>query len=125
MKIDFENIQNRCEDACESSEYATLIDKVKKAKKIFLLGNGGLHFVSCHMATDLTRLIKDKVVYSFDSVGFITSNANDHGHEQVFLRWLETTILDSDDEGKVKWRWMNGTINNYWEGGGRKSRYDL
>jgi len=62
-----------------------------------LLGNGGLHFVSCHMATDMTRLIPDKVVYSFDSVGFITSNANDHGHEMLFLRWLETTLLETDD----------------------------
>ena len=68
-----------------------------KAKKIFLIGNGGLHFVSCHMATDMTRLISDKVVYSFDSVGFITSNANDHGHEMLFLRWLETTLLETDD----------------------------
>jgi phosphoheptose isomerase len=97
MIIDFENIQKRCEDACESAEYLSLVDKVNKAKKIFLLGNGGLHFVSCHMSTDLTRLIKDKAVYSFDSVGFITSNANDHGHEQVFLRWLETIILESDN----------------------------
>jgi len=97
MNINFENIQQRCEDASKSAEYLSLVDKVRKAKKIFLLGNGGLHYVSSHMATDLTRLILDKVVYSFDSVGFITSNSNDHGHEKLFLRWLETTILESDD----------------------------
>ena len=42
------------------------------------------------MATDLSRLIPGKAVYSFDSVGFITSNANDHGYEKIFIRWLET-----------------------------------
>ncbi len=90
MKIDFENIEQRCIDAIDSDEYGTLASKLNKAKKVFLLGNGGLHFVASHMATDLSRLIPDKAVYSFDSVGFITSNANDHGFEMLFTRWLET-----------------------------------
>ena len=90
MKIDFENIEQRCIDAIDSDEYRTLASKLNKAKKVFLLGNGGLHFVASHMATDLSRLIPDKAVYSFDSVGFITSNANDHGFEMLFTRWLET-----------------------------------
>lgn len=90
MLINFENIEQKCSDIINSSSYKDLVLKVDKSKKIFLLGNGGLHFVSSHMATDLTRLIKNKSVYSFDSVGFITSNANDHGYEQLFVRWLET-----------------------------------
>ena len=93
MKIDFENIEQRCRDAIASKDYGLLKDKVTKAKKIFLLGNGGLHYVASHMATDLSRLIPDKSVYSFDSVGFITSNANDHGFELLFVRWLETIAL--------------------------------
>ena len=90
MKINFENIEQRCHQAADSEEYQLFVDKVNKAKKIFLLGNGGLHFVAGHMSTDLTRLIPDKVAYSFDSVGFVTSNANDHGFEHLFVRWLET-----------------------------------
>ena len=74
MKIDFENIEQRCIDAIDSDEYAILASKINKAKKIFLLGNGGLHFVASHMATDLSRLIPDKAVYSFDSVGFLMSS---------------------------------------------------
>jgi len=93
MKIDFENIEQRCRDAIASKDYDILRSKVQKAKKIFLLGNGGLHYVASHMATDLSRLIPDKSVYSFDSVGFITSNANDHGFEHLFVRWLETIAL--------------------------------
>jgi D-sedoheptulose 7-phosphate isomerase len=93
MKIDFENIEQRCRDIIASDAYEVLADKVNKATKIFLLGNGGLHYVASHMATDLSRLIPNKAVYSFDSVGFITSNANDHGFEHLFVRWLETTVL--------------------------------
>ncbi len=96
MKIDFENIEQRCRDATASTAYATLTAKVNRAKKIFLLGNGGLHYVASHMATDLSRLIPDKSVYSFDSVGFITSNANDHGFEHLFVRWLETIAMVED-----------------------------
>ena len=90
MKIDFENIEQRCTNITDSDEYKMFVSKINKAKKVFLLGNGGLHFVASHMATDLSRLIPDKSVYSFDSVGFITSNANDHGFEMLFTRWLET-----------------------------------
>jgi len=90
MMINFENIEQKCNDVSSTEEYASLITKIQNAKKIFLIGNGGLHYVASHMATDLSRLIPDKAVFSFDSVGFITSNANDHGYNQIFVRWLET-----------------------------------
>ena len=98
LSIDFENIERRCAEIAQSEEYKQLVQKVKKVKKIFLMGNGGLHFVSSHMATDLSRLIPNKAVYSFDSVGFITSNANDHGFEHMFVRWLETVALVEEPE---------------------------
>ena len=98
LLIDFENIEQKCVDAVEKKEYKNLVTACKKAKKIFLIGNGGLHFVANHMATDLSRLIPDKAVYSFESVGFITSNANDHGFANMFVRWLETMALVEDPE---------------------------
>jgi D-sedoheptulose 7-phosphate isomerase len=94
--IDFENIEEKCREIVNSDDYQTLVDKVRKAKKIYLLGNGGLHFVAGHMSTDMTRLIPDKVAYSFDSVGFITSNANDHGFNHTFIRWLDNVTLPSE-----------------------------
>jgi phosphoheptose isomerase len=97
--IDFENIEARLVEKATTPEYHSLIDKVNKAKKIFLIGNGGLHYVASHMATDLSRLIPDKAVFSFDSVGFITSNANDHGYENLFARWLETVARVEDPNG--------------------------
>ena len=90
MKINFENIEGKCREVTNTKEYRSLSSKINIAKKIFILGNGGLHFVSSHMSTDLSRLIPDKSAYSFDSNGYITSNANDHGFEKIFTRWLET-----------------------------------
>ena len=99
MKIDFESIEQKTHDVIDSEAYSELVESVKQAKKIFLIGNGGLHYVASHMATDLSRLIPNKAVYSFDSVGFITSNANDHGYNQIFIRWLETiaSVEDPDE----------------------------
>ena len=91
VKIDFENISKKCEDVINSPAYDELVKKINNAKKIYLFGNGGLHYVSSHMATDMTRLIPEKVVFSFDSVGFITSSANDYGFNELYVRWLETT----------------------------------
>lgn len=90
LKIDFENIEKRCKEVISSNSYDVLVKKLDKSKKVFLFGNGGLHFVASHMSTDMSRLIPSKSVYSFDSVGFITSNANDHGFEELYVRWLET-----------------------------------
>jgi phosphoheptose isomerase len=96
MIINFENIEDKCKAASSKEEYQLLINKVNKAKRVYLIGNGGLHFVASHMSTDMSRLIPDKSVYSFDSVGFITSNANDHGYEMLFVRWLETIASIED-----------------------------
>lgn len=113
MLIDFENIEEKCSRAVSSKEYKILVEKVNKAKKIFLIGNGGLHFVSCHMATDLSRLIPDKSVYSFDNVGFITSNANDHGFERVFVRWLESiAFIENPDDCLVVGLSCSGNSSN-------------
>jgi len=113
MLIDFENIEQRCEDARQTDKFANLSAKINKAKKIFLLGNGGLHYVASHMATDLTRLISNKTVYSFDSVGFITSNANDHGYEQLFVRWLETmAMVENPDDCLVVGMSCSGNSSN-------------
>ena len=90
VKIDFENISIKCEEIINTPIYDELVKKISIAKKIYLFGNGGLHYVSSHMATDMTRLIPDKVVFSYDSVGFITSSANDYGFNELYVRWLET-----------------------------------
>ena len=89
--IDFENIEEKFKHVVESDSWKVLVSKFRKSNRIYLIGNGGLHFTAAHGATDCTRLIPDKLVMSFDSNGYITSCANDHGYENLFIRWLETS----------------------------------
>jgi D-sedoheptulose 7-phosphate isomerase len=96
-RIDFENIEAKLQGVLNSAEYADLTRRISRAKRVYLIGNGGLHFVACHAATDMSRLIPNKTIHSFDSVGYITSNANDHPWEMLFIRWLETITLKQDD----------------------------
>jgi len=100
MIIQFENLEEKFKKAVLSKDYYDLVKKIKNAERIYVIGNGGLHYVASHMATDMSRLIEDKSVYSFDSVGYITSNSNDHGFASVFIRWLET-IAKIDDPKKT------------------------
>ena len=102
VQIDFENIEQKCKEIINTQTYDALVKKIAKAKKIYLFGNGGLHYVASHMATDMTRLIPDKVVFSYDSVGFITSSANDYGFNELYVRWLETTsVVDNKEDSLV------------------------
>lgn len=113
MLTNFENIENKFESAIKNKSYEDLVNKILKAKRIYVIGNGGLHYVASHMATDMSRLIEGKVVYSFDSIGYITSNSNDHGFGQVFIRWLETSALvDDKDESLIIGMSCSGNSSN-------------
>ncbi len=100
-KIDFENVESKFIAAISSLQYNKLVEKILATKKIFLIGNGGLHFVAGHASTDMTRLIEGKAFFNFDSVGFMTSNANDHGYNQIFIRWLESVCVGIEKEEDV------------------------
>jgi phosphoheptose isomerase len=110
---DFEDLEHKYQTAIHSPEYQQLIKLVGNSRKIYVVANGGLHYVGSHMATDLTRLVPAKVVRSFDSFGFISSNANDHGWENTFVRWLETSaILDDPDTTMVYGMSCSGNSTN-------------
>jgi phosphoheptose isomerase len=96
MLIDFEHVEARVEQICNSPLYNLLVESVQEAEDVFIVANGGLHYVGSHLATDMCRLIPNRTFYSFDSFGFITSSANDYGYEQVFVRWLEATAGHKD-----------------------------
>jgi D-sedoheptulose 7-phosphate isomerase len=89
---DFESISDKRKLILRGAPYAKLVNYAAMHKNIYIIANGGLHYVASHMATDMSRLIKDKYVHSFDSFGFITSSANDYGFDSIFVRWLECCV---------------------------------
>ena len=63
-----------------------LISKIKAASRVYIIGNGGSHANSIHMANDLLACgIK---AYTLDPAT-LTATANDYGYELVFMRWIE------------------------------------
>jgi D-sedoheptulose 7-phosphate isomerase len=62
-----------------------LSDAVRKAKRVYLIGNGGSYANAVHIANDLLSVgVK---AYTLDPAT-LTAFGNDHGYETVFARWL-------------------------------------
>jgi D-sedoheptulose 7-phosphate isomerase len=71
----------------------TLAESVKKAKRVYIIGNGGSYANASHIANDLLSVgVK---AYTLDSAT-LTAFANDYGYETVFARWLEVVGEEGD-----------------------------
>ena len=68
-------------------DISILLAKIRKAKRVYLIGNGGSYANAAHLANDLLSCgIK---AYTLDAA-FLTATGNDLGYESVFARWIET-----------------------------------
>ena len=66
---------------------SNLISLIRKANRVYLIGNGGSWANSVHIANDLLACgIK---AYTLDPAT-LTASANDYGYETVFSRWIST-----------------------------------
>ena len=64
-----------------------LADAVKKAKRVYLIGNGGSYANAVHICNDLISVgVK---AFTLDPAT-LTAIANDFGYETVFSRWIYT-----------------------------------
>ena len=64
-----------------------LIEKVRAAKRVYIIGNGGSHANAIHIANDL--LAAGIKAYTVDPAT-LTAAANDFGWYQGFVRWIAT-----------------------------------
>ena len=70
-----------------------LIDKVRAAKRVFIIGNGGSYANAAHIANDLQAC--GIAAFTLDAAT-LTATANDFGYEQIFERWLKV-VAQKDD----------------------------
>ena len=71
----------------------TFLDRIKRAKRVYIIGNGGSYANAIHFCNDLISCgIK---AFTIDP-STLTAIANDYGYHQVFSRWLKT-VGDSGD----------------------------
>ncbi len=71
----------------------SLLDKIKRANRVYIIGNGGSYANAMHIANDLIACgIR---AYTLDPAS-LTASANDFGYERIFARWLGI-MADKDD----------------------------
>lgn len=62
-----------------------LYERIRAAKRVYIIGNGGSYANAAHIANDL--LSCDVRAYTLDAAT-LTAFANDHGYYRCFARWL-------------------------------------
>lgn len=67
--------------------------KVRKAKRIYLIGNGGSYANAMHIANDLISC--GVRAFTLDP-STLTAIANDFGYEVAFSRWISTVGEEGD-----------------------------
>ena len=63
-----------------------LLEKIKRANRVFLIGNGGSYANASHIANDL--LACGIRAFTLDPAA-LTASANDYGYESVFSLWIK------------------------------------
>ena len=70
-----------------------MLEKIKKAKRVFIIGNGGSYANAIHIANDLNAV--GKAAFTLDPAT-LTATANDYGFQFVFERWIKTVGKQGD-----------------------------
>ena len=63
----------------------TLAEKVKAAKRVYIIGNGGSFANAQHIQNDLEA--SGVRAHTINPASY-SATANDHGHEYIFSRWI-------------------------------------
>ena len=71
----------------------SLLEKVLKAERVFVIGNGGSYANAQHIANDL--LAVGVPAFTLDAAS-LTASANDFGYEGVYARWLRVVASSRD-----------------------------
>ncbi len=74
-------------------ESTLLLEKIRKASRVYVIGNGGSAANADHIANDLLSVgVK---AYTLNAA-FLTATSNDYGYEYAFSRWLGV-VGEKDD----------------------------
>jgi len=79
------------------NDILSVSDKLKKVKRLFILGVGGSAGTASHAVNDFRKIAGIEAYAPTDNVSELTARVNDDGWETVFENWLKTSHLSSDD----------------------------
>ena len=76
----------------------TLIEETRERKgRMFILGVGGSAANASHAVNDFRKIVGLEAYAPTDNVSELTARTNDDGWASVFVEWLKTSSLRSDD----------------------------
>ena len=70
-----------------------LAERIRRAGRVYIIGNGGSYANAAHIANDLQAC--GIAAFTLDAAT-LTATANDFGYEQIFERWLKV-VAQKDD----------------------------
>lgn len=71
----------------------TLSERIRTAKRVYIIGNGGSYANAIHICNDL--IASGVRAHTLDPAT-LTATANDYGYEHVFSQWLVTMAEPGD-----------------------------
>lgn len=77
------------------TEEQNLAEKIRKARFVFVIGNGGSASTAEHFTTDLVKKGIPAFALSANT-GLISMLANDYGYDQIFSKQLEVFAHETD-----------------------------
>lgn len=85
-------------DSDKIEEVADLLSKLKADKgRIFFLGVGGSAGNCSHAVNDFRKIVGIESYAPTDNVSELTARTNDEGWHTIFVEWLKTSKLKSED----------------------------
>jgi D-sedoheptulose 7-phosphate isomerase len=90
-------ITQRLDTASIEKVVHLLVETRSKGGRVFFLGVGGSAANASHAVNDFRKISGIEAYAPTDNVSELTARTNDEGWESVFVAWLKTSRLDSDD----------------------------
>ncbi len=85
-------------DTAAIEKMVTLIEETRERKgRMFILGVGGSAANASHAVNDFRKIVGLEAYAPTDNVSELTARTNDDGWASVFVEWLKTSGLHSDD----------------------------
>jgi D-sedoheptulose 7-phosphate isomerase len=74
-----------------------MVDILKRARRVFVLGVGGSAGNASHMVNDLRKLCNIEAYCPTDNASEVTARTNDDGFDTIFVNYLKVSRFTNED----------------------------
>jgi len=73
-----------------------IVNTIRKAKYVYIIGNGGSASCANHFANDLVKMCEIKAISLAANEAIVTAYANDEGYKNIFFCQLKVFLKKED-----------------------------